>query len=146
MRFPKTFLLPVEEQERTRSRIRDVLDGDPAVLVAYLFGSFLNRDGFNDIDIAVLLDLKALNGHGGFFDYQVDSALRIERELRSFPVDIVILNEAPLPLRFRVVSEGRLLVSKDEGLRTEFEARTRVQFFDFLPHLEFHYQKQILGR
>ena len=47
--------------------------------------------------------------------------------------DVRIINDAPLVLRGRVVSEGVLVYVRDEGERVEFEKATRMRYFDYLP-------------
>lgn len=146
MKVAKAFSLSPEERSRVGGRLRELLAEEAALLLAYLYGSFVAGRGFNDIDVAVWIDEAGFKDECELFEYQLALAVRLERELRPFPVDIICLNRASLPLRFRVVSEGVLLLCKDEQQRIEFESRTRVLFFDFLPHLEFYYEKLVLGR
>lgn len=115
------------------------------IQLAYLFGSFLSDDGFNDIDLGILIEETEMPDERHRFQYQLCLGVRLEREI-GYPVDVVILNEASLALRFRVVSEGDVLVCRDEQQRVTFEVRTRALFFDFLPHLNFYYQKLVLAR
>lgn len=53
-------------------------------------------------------------------------------------VDVIDLRAAPLPLRGRVATEGRLLFSADEVERVRFEAETRIRYLDYLPTLRSH--------
>ncbi|MDP2623974.1 MAG: hypothetical protein Q8Q29_09265 [Actinomycetota bacterium] len=46
-------------------------------------------------------------------------------------VEVVILNEAPLPLAGRVVREGRIIYSANEPARVRYESRTFREFTDF---------------
>lgn len=146
MKVAKSFSLSPEERDTICSKVEEILRREPVVLFAYLYGSFVTGDGFNDIDLAVWVDETILKDKSEIFDYQLDLALKVERELRPFPVDVTVLNSASLPLRFRVVSEGDLILSRDEPQRIEFESRTRSLFFGFLPHLEFYYEKLLLGK
>ena len=146
MRVAKSFSVSPEEHNRIGGKLRVLLAEEPAILITYLYGSFVAGTGFNDIDLAVLIDEARFKDERELFEYQLALTVRLERELRPFPVDLIVLNRAPLPHRFRVVSEGAFLLSKDEQQRIEFENRTRVLFFDFLPHLEFYYEKLVLGR
>ncbi|HXF04017.1 MAG TPA: nucleotidyltransferase domain-containing protein [Blastocatellia bacterium] len=142
----KTFSLAPGERDMVRSVIREALAEEQAVVFAYLYGSFIASGGFNDIDVALWVDEAQMEDEGERFEYQLDLTVRIERYVRPFPVDLVLLNAAPLPLRFRVVSEGEFLVSKVEAKRIEFEERTRMLSFDFLPHLDVYYEKIVPGR
>lgn len=50
-------------------------------------------------------------------------------------VDLVDWEQAPLPLRYAIVQEGILLVSRNEELRVELETQTRARYWDFEPYL-----------
>jgi len=146
MKAGKSFSLSQQERNSVRSRVREILERESVVLFAYLYGSFVTADGFNDIDLAVWADETILKDKNEIFDYQLNLALKIEHEVGPLPVDVTVLNSAPLPLRFRVVSEGELLLSRDEPQRIEFESHTRALFFDFIPHIDFYYEKLVLGK
>ena len=63
--------------------------------------------------------------------------LRIQLDLTDqadiFKADVRIINDAPLVLRGRVVTEGVLVYVRDEVERVEFETATRTRYFDYLP-------------
>lgn len=54
------------------------------------------------------------------------------------------LKEAPLAFAFRMISTGKLLFSRDEKVRCDFEEKTMVMYFDFKPYLELYYREVIL--
>lgn len=112
---------------------------ESAVVVAYLFGSQARgeaREG-SDVDVAVLLD-----GQQGLLEQEL-VADRLARALGVADVDLIVLDEAPLEMRGRVVQEGRVLFSADEARRVGFEVLTRSQYFDFLPTLEAHTRRYL---
>ena len=86
----------------------------------------------SDIDVAVLLERDppltldasavALGG-----DIQVETGL---------PIDLVILNRAPVDLIHRVLRDGVLLVERDRNARVRFEVKARSEYFDLKPHLD----------
>ncbi|MGH2830419.1 MAG: type VII toxin-antitoxin system MntA family adenylyltransferase antitoxin [Actinomycetota bacterium] len=107
---------------------------DFGVVVAYQFGSrALGRAGpESDLDIAVLTETRP-----SLLDRQrLADRIRIATAVPD--VDVVVLTDAPLELRGRVVQEGRLIYSVDEARRVSFEGRTRSEYFDFLPTLQQH--------
>jgi predicted nucleotidyltransferase len=109
------------------------------VVVAYLFGSRAvgrNRNT-SDADVAVLVD-----GERGLLEQEA-LADRLARAMGVPDVDIIVLDEAPLELRGRIVQEGRVLFSADEARRVAFEVLTRSQYFDFLPTLEAHTRRYL---
>jgi predicted nucleotidyltransferase len=109
------------------------------ILVAYLFGSRARGDAqpHSDIDIAVLVD-----GGLGLLD-RSRLAGRVADALRVTNVDVVVLDDAPLELRGRVVQEGRAIFSADEPRRVAFEVQTRSLYFDFLPTLKQHSRRYL---
>ncbi|MFP5336623.1 MAG: hypothetical protein ACLGIV_15060 [Actinomycetes bacterium] len=46
----------------------------------------------------------------------------------------VVLNDAALPLRGRVVADRRIVLSRDEAARVEYESLTFREFTDFRLH------------
>lgn len=52
--------------------------------------------------------------------------------------DLVDWDQATLPLRYAVVQEGVLLISRNECLRVELETQTRSRYWDFEPCLKEH--------
>lgn len=102
------------------------------VVAAWLFGSVARGEARSrsDVDVAVLLDapprtLSAL---------PLDLEDRLERALGR-PVQVVVVNEAPVDLVHRVLRDGVLLLDRNPARRVRFEVRKRNEYFDLLPHL-----------
>jgi uncharacterized protein len=116
------------------SRIADLLRTRGDVVAAYLFGSTArgqSRAG-SDVDIAVLFEPPPVHTLDGP-RLSLEGAL--ERDL-GVPVDLVVLNDAPVDVRARVLRDGRLLVDRDRAARIRFEVRTRNEAFDLQPVLD----------
>ncbi|MEM2136220.1 MAG: nucleotidyltransferase domain-containing protein [Candidatus Jordarchaeaceae archaeon] len=114
----------------------EMLKGREEILFAYIYGSFL-EGRFRDVDVAIYLDSER----------DVRYALNLEGELEEcvgVPVDVRILNSASLPFKFRVISQGILLFSRDEGRRSNFESLTMAEYHDFKFYREM-YQRDALG-
>jgi predicted nucleotidyltransferase len=100
-------------------RLRRVLASTPGVLLAYLFGSHARgRAGpLSDVDVAVLLDHD-------------DEQRRLELmavigdAVAPARADVVILNDAPPVLSYRVLRDGMMLTCHDERARTEHWVQT----------------------
>lgn len=126
--------------DAVRRRIRPVLESDVRVCFAYLFGSVAQgtaRPG-SDIDIAVLTRPR-----GTLLDdarLQDELAAALGRE----DVDLLVLDDAPLWLRYRVVS-GEVVFSRDERCRIAFREWTEKEFLDFQPYHD-SYLKAIRDR
>ena len=70
------------------------------------------------------------------FYLKKDNELLSDTALVSSEIDLRILNVMPLVLKFKVVSEGRLLFSKDEQKRVDFETEVYNRYFELKPFLD----------
>jgi hypothetical protein len=103
------------------------------VLFAYLYGSYVKglSHPFSDLDIAIFvegLDIKAC------LDLELSLALRIDENLdHVVQSEVRVLNHLPLVVKGRILGEGKLIFSRAEDKRIEFETQVRKAYFDFLP-------------
>lgn len=118
---------------RLRGAAPRAFEGEPVVF-AYLFGSRAagRTHPRSDVDVAVYLE-PAVPPTESF-----QLRLRLPNLLlalsRVGDIEVVILNELPLPVRGRVVREGIVIYSRDEPARVRYEGRTLKEFFDFEIH------------
>lgn len=112
------------------ARLREVLERHADVRVAYVFGSTARGTGgpLSDVDVAVLL-----TGDGELLHVRLALMADIVEALGSDRVDVVVLNEAPVPLAYRIIREGKLILSRDEGLRIRHRVRTVDRYLDMEP-------------
>jgi len=115
-----------------------VLENESDILFAYLFGSFAKgtQNENSDIDIAVyLIDEKILEKYPL---YPSRLSINIENILDKKKVDVRVLNGSTLRFRNQVLMHGKLLHSKDEKKRIEFETSSLAQYYDFKPHIDMY--------
>lgn len=109
------------------------IDGD--IVALYLFGSLAagKQTPDSDIDLAVILDQDFPTGR--YFEKKLKLLSTITSLLKTDEVDLVILNQAPPSLSYRILSKGRLLYEKEGGKaqRVSFQVRTFDRYFDFKP-------------
>lgn len=109
-------------------RLRRLLIGAPGVLVAYLYGSpARGRAGpLSDVDVALLLDSD---------DEQrrLELTAAIAHAVAPMRADVVILNDAPVALSYRVLRDGMVLVSRDDKARVDHWVRTVDRYLDMAP-------------
>ena len=116
-----------------------VLAEESDILFAFLFGSYAKgtQDEKSDIDIAVYLKDESILERVPLYPSRL--AIKIERALdKKKTVDVRILNGSTLRFRSQVLRFGKLLHSKDEKKRIEFETSSLLQYYDFKPHLEMY--------
>ena len=98
--------------------------------LAYLFGSRARGKAsiLSDYDFAILAP------ENGFKDYH-RFLHDLSTVMNGSRVDVVILKDAPVELRYRIIKEGILLYQKNRYIKVEFEGDTLSRYFDFLPIL-----------
>ncbi|GAH22798.1 unnamed protein product [marine sediment metagenome] len=112
-------------------KIKKIFSDENNILLAYLFGSQLRgKTGpLSDYDFAVFLSQKTS------FPFKYKLKNKLLSVLNSKQVDLVILNEAPIELKYKIIVTGKIIFQKNTIVRTEFEADTLNQYFDYLPVL-----------
>jgi len=110
-----------------KEKLRRALEKHPEVVFAYLHGSILETGHPRDVDVAVYVE-----GIENSLEYELSIAVELERCLGK-DVDVRILNDAPPAFRYRVVSRGEVILSRDEEKRLNFVERTVEEYLDFEP-------------
>jgi hypothetical protein len=91
------------------AKLREVLNRNENVLLAYLFGSRVGGTGspVSDYDLAILPERNDLKSMGEII-FTISEALGVNEDL----VDVLDLKRAPLDLKVRVLREGIRLVDR----------------------------------
>jgi predicted nucleotidyltransferase len=130
-----------EDRRKVIETIKTVLQKEPNIVFAFLHGSFLSEPSFRDIDVGVFSDSE---NPSSYLDSELELSQRIEDELNSaFPVEVKIVNQAPLPFRFNVI-QGKLLFARDDDILVDFMTTTARQYLDFAL-LRQHYIKEAMA-
>jgi predicted nucleotidyltransferase len=117
------YKLSAEEKARL-DFLRKRLEGIDDMIFAYVHGGFLERSFFRDVDVAVWIsDVEKA------FYYTVNFSAKLEVEA-GLPVDLHVLNMAPLPFKHHIFTTGMLLFSKDEELRHRIVDQTIKEYID----------------
>ena len=115
--------------ENVRSAGEAVLRRYPQVTLAYLFGSFVTRDFFRDIDIAVRFSEKT--DPCTLFDIQMKVAGEIEDLLSPrVPCDVRVLNDAPVEFCFEVIRTGTILFCRSIEQKAAYETDIIRRYLD----------------
>lgn len=110
------FQLPLAERQEIIKQIQDILKKREDVVFAYIYGTFVDAPSFKDIDIAVYLDPETIKDNDILEKELTISALLVP----GYPVDLRILNNAPLWFQNNVAHSGELLFSKDNKILSQF--------------------------
>jgi len=114
------------------------LQSMPDILFAYLFGSLGRGRQFplSDVDIAVYLKESTV-----VQEKKMEILGALVDILQTDEIDLVVLNNAPLPLRMRILENKKVVVDREPFLRHHYESLTMREYFDFSI-----LEKQILNR
>jgi predicted nucleotidyltransferase len=123
----------MEILDRLRGAASSSFEGTP-VSFAYLFGSVAEGKAgpASDVDVAVYLDPDAPSERR--LELSLEVAGRLSEASGAGGIDVLVLNDAPLPIKGRVVRQRIVLFSRDEPARVAFESLTLREFFDFQIH------------
>ena len=127
------------------TRCADVFAAEPRVTAAYLFGSYARGQAgpLSDVDIAVLLDDGV--PEADYFDERLRLMGAVMDALRFDDVDVVVLNQAPLALAYRVLRDGVVLACRDRDRRVQYTAHIVSRYLDFKPVIE-RFERAIIER
>jgi predicted nucleotidyltransferase len=132
---------PVAIEEKLRGYLNANAERE-GIAAAWLFGSVARgtqRAG-SDVDVGVLYSEdppKTLEGLGFGLQDELEEGLHL-------PVQVVVLNRAPVDLIIRVLRDGKLLVERDRSKRVRFEVRSRNEYWDIAPYLR-QYRRMKVG-
>jgi len=134
------FQIEPAEHDSIQQRITQYLQKEQSIVFAYLHGSF-QSNCFRDIDIGIYLKKRLTKAQTVRYELALESQLQT---LLSYPVDVRVLNHAPVSFRFHVIQKGIVLFSKNEDQRVEFECRTLSAYHDFATHRK-TFMREALG-
>lgn len=120
-----------QEKKHIEDAITDFLSHKDEVLFSYIFGSFVGKDNYHDIDVAVYLNDTFDKNDLMEFPYGYESGLISALNLLVREnIDFIVINNAQLTLQKKIIEHGILLFSKDERKRIHFENYIRKLFID----------------
>jgi len=129
-----------DEKRVVGEQIKAYLQGRADILFAYLHGSFFSGNRFRDIDIAVYLKPACSSS----LQAELEMEAELSKRMKKYPVEVRVLNHAPLSFRYNVFKNGEPIVVVDDDLRCDFMEATLSQYFDFAPFRKM-YLKEALG-
>lgn len=132
-------------KEKTFDEIKNILNEyfkkHPEIEVAYIFGSVAQgrTNALSDIDLAVITDNQQIMERKYRYGHKAEILTDLIKLLKTNNIDLVTLNEADTLLKHRVLHYGKLIYSKNERKRIDFQIDTINKYNDFKqlikPHL-----------
>jgi predicted nucleotidyltransferase len=129
------------QRDRLIEQVIRLLEERSEIVLAVLHGSFLTDRPFRDIDLALYLDPAEIRREV-LRDYELEQGVRWSAEL-GMPIDVRVLNDAPLAFRYHAL-KGVVLLARDGEFVDEFRARTWDEYCDFAPFAK-RYLREAIG-
>jgi predicted nucleotidyltransferase len=112
-------------------RLRRILEADDRVAYALVFGSLARGSSHAGSDVDIAIGLGA--GHRPTVGEIGDIISRLEVATEGRPVDLVLLDEAPPALAYRVFRDGQVVVLRDRAALVDRKARAILEYLDWKP-------------
>lgn len=119
--------LSAEEKKILIEKISNILKAKEYIVFAYIFGSFASEDSYKDMDVGIFV-----SGAGDISPLRLE--LKMEDELEDIihiPVDVRIINSAPLSFVYNILKNGIIIVDNNRSLRADFEGLIYKKYADF---------------
>ncbi len=121
--------------------IGPVLKARKEIVAAYLFGSAATGMMGHESDIDIGIVLKS--GYKARALYPASVARLLDKKLNlKTEIDVRILNDASPRFLFQVLKSGKLIMSKNEKKRVEFETYAISRYLDFKQFYEEYDRKR----
>lgn len=117
-------------KEKIKKEIEDIIQKKEEIIFAYLFGSLIDEEKFNDIDIGIYLNEDKTGKNDPFYEIELSNQLE---ELIKIPVDIIRLNsisDVSDAVVYRA-TQGILIKNIDDNLRTNFITTCWKKYWDY---------------
>jgi len=117
-------------------KLTDYLSKQDYIKFAYLFGSVAGKkEGkLSDVDIAIFLDEKLSKKER--ISLQLEMVSHFMSLLKTDRIDVVIMNDAPILLKYNIIKHGKIL--KDDEKRAEVEAKILSTYLDMKYYIDKH--------
>ena len=110
--------------------LRQALEGDTRLAYALLFGSRARGSAHatSDFDVAVgLMPGAQLDPH------ELGALVSSLEQAAGRTIDLVLLDEAPPAVAYRVFRDGQVILERDHSALVERKARAIMEYLDFRP-------------
>ncbi|HOV21564.1 MAG TPA: nucleotidyltransferase domain-containing protein [bacterium] len=113
--------------------LKEYFQKHPEIEVAYVFGSVAQEKDnvLSDIDIGIIVDKGQINEQSYRYGYKAEILTDLIKLLKTNNIDLVILNDANTLLKHRVLYFGKVIYSKNEKNRIQFQVNTINKYADF---------------
>ena len=112
-------------------KLKDFFSKRAEVQFAVIFGSLAKgtANKLSDVDIAVMVDPHFVDTSP--YGYHATLTADLMQKLKRNDVDVIMLDEAPILLKYQVLRYGNFIYIRDKQARIQFQVDTLNQYDDF---------------
>ena len=129
------------KREKMINEIKKELLKRKEIIFAYLFGSFLENEKYNDIDIGIYIKESTIKEEASF-DYSISLSGELSYRL-GIDVDLKIMNFLPLGV-VKNILQGHLLFTRNRLFLEEYIEKKSLEYMDYF-ELSKEYLKGVLS-
>lgn len=120
---------------RSLQKLMPIFKRRREILFVYVFGSQARKEAnrLSDIDIGVFIDETRIKKGKFPYGYEADLLSELDLDSKKTEIDLVLLNGAPILLRHRCMTEGKLLYCGNEVAHARFKVKTLHEYWDTKP-------------
>jgi hypothetical protein len=110
--------------------LQQIVDREPRIVYALLFGSGARgtMHAASDVDVAI-----GLRSGTSLTPLEIGTLTADLERAAGRPVDVILLDEAPPALAYRIFRDGITLVERDHRAMADRRARAILEYLDFRP-------------
>lgn len=122
-----------EKVKNNLVHLTDLFASIEEIIAVYLFGSYGTGHilPLSDVDIAVLFKSDISKQRMEELELRIWEELT--KKLKTEEIDLVILNNAPLQIKYGILETSRLVYCADHKQRMDFEGWAIKRYLDFKP-------------
>ncbi|MHA1229367.1 MAG: nucleotidyltransferase domain-containing protein [Candidatus Helarchaeota archaeon] len=128
----KIFQINQKKKNEILEKIKIELNKRKEIIFGYIYGSFIYFEKFHDIDIGIYVDKAQIDPKTDFIDYEINLSTELELKI-NFPIDVKVINDAPLYFQFNVIN-GQLISCKNDELLGSFIEKTVYNYLNLKPY------------
>ncbi|MGC8895922.1 MAG: nucleotidyltransferase domain-containing protein [Candidatus Bathyarchaeia archaeon] len=123
IKYPSRLVIFVHKEFK---KLIEKTEKDRDALAVVLFGSYVRKESFSDVDVCIVLKPKR-------FTHLYLSSKRLRYSIAFPNLDIQIFQQLPLPIKMRILKEGKVIFCKDEDALYDLAFSTIREFELFKP-------------
>ncbi|MEM2109885.1 MAG: nucleotidyltransferase domain-containing protein [Candidatus Odinarchaeota archaeon] len=102
-----------------------------SIRLVYVYGSFILRNDFHDIDVAVLFNSNVM-GEDLFYKKAMELGRLLEKKFNyKFEFDVRPLNNSSIEFQYEVIKNGKLIYAESDDLRQEYEFNILSEYLEY---------------